>query len=59
MDFLKIIYDYLCAASESQAGDCQIYASREVVQGAKKNLFIDMFKQTAQWNERGIIYSYF
>ena len=40
-DLFKLIYDYVCTASEMKAGDCKRYASNEIVEGAKKNLFVD------------------
>lgn len=51
-DLFKLIYDYICTASELKAGDCESYASKGIILGAKKNLFVDWTFVTANWTER-------
>lgn len=48
----NLIYDYLCVASEKEAGDCKLYSNEEIYVETKKNLLMDWSYQTAKWNER-------
>ncbi len=54
LDFYKVIFDYLCTASEGQAGDCKHYSSDAIQEGAKKNMFVDWMCMTAEWGSRGM-----
>ena len=51
LDFFKVIYDYLCVASDGQAGDCLDYSSELINEGARKNMFVDWMSKTAEWEK--------
>lgn len=51
-DLFKLIYDYVCTASELRAGDCLKHMSDDIVVGVVKNLFVDWTFQTARWSQR-------
>jgi len=54
VDYKKIIYDYLCLASDYQVGDCHLNSSPDIVNGAKMNFLVNYLGRTGKWEKRGM-----
>ncbi|RNA41712.1 hypothetical protein BpHYR1_040508 [Brachionus plicatilis] len=53
----KIMFDYMCVASDNQAGSCGSLFGKELFNQTLKNLFVDYPHQTTNWTKRGMLAS--
>lgn len=51
----KLMFDYICVASDNKAGSCQSYFDQILYNETLKNLFVDYPYQTTNWTARGML----